>query len=356
MTGSWRKRLTRASVLVTGLWAAWLLPGLGPEVARAQQSNFQPWQPDDQFDYGGSVRAALTPNFQTRHPIFQIDFSDSLQAQILDRIARTGWYEPDDLPRLARLGVLNSISMMVHVRYDVPDPSVGYRMQQEVASLWNSAEVFFQSAIEAPLDATNLARNQFFFAQLMAARGPVDSSLGGFPALSSRGAGRLIDFSQMTGEMSLDLSATEASIAGARAAPLELARDRDAMRTATQVLANDLVGLIEKLKAYDREKQKRTDAAQQELNVMLARVQNFAETIPLELSVQDLQESYRAAWRQMGRVEAEINQLDFPADARVQWRRVRERANAISDEFGLPRVIELAPNPAPPAAANPISN
>ena len=53
--------------------------------------------------------------------------------------------------------------------------------------------------------------------------------------------------------------------------------------------------------------------------------------------------------------EARIARLGWPSDLQRQWRAVRERLNVISDELGLPRVIDRLPAAAssqPPAAGS----
>jgi hypothetical protein len=291
-----------------------------------------------------------TPNFQTRLPALQNYPRESLESQILDRLAVTGRYEPGDLARLARLAVLNAISMQVNVRADMTGPA-GNQVQEEITTLWDAAEVFYENVSDGPIDATNLERTDFLFARLIAARNQLDPSLGTFPGLSDRAAGRFNDLTRLTGVMSSILSDTEARVLSALPAPASRALDLDALRTEAQLLANDLVVLIQKVKDFDRDK-KRTGAAQRDLEGFLARVQDLSDKVPLELSFRQLQESYRAARRQMWHVEAAMSRLDWRADVREQWRRVRERANAISDDFGLPRVIELAPNPPQAAATN----
>jgi hypothetical protein len=287
--------------------------------------------------------------WQKRRPSFQSDYSDSLQAQMFERMARTGRYEPEDLPVLARLEVLHAISMLVNTRTDLFEGGIGDPIGQQIGSLWDAGQLFFESTFEAPIDVTNRARNDFLFAQLIAAHGQAGSILGELRAFSDRAAAELDGATLVLGVTYSVLGLTDAEVLNALPAPVR-ALDLGAMRTETQLLANDLVALLEKVKAYEREK-KDAGAAQRYLDAALARIQEFERKLPLELSLNDLVESYRLAERSMRHVEAELMRLDLPAGLPEQWRQARQRANAISDAFGLPRTIELAANPQPAAAA-----
>ena len=52
------------------------------------------------------------------------------------RLKQTGEYLPDDLPRLARLAVLESISMLVNVRADLRGGITGNQLEEEITVLW----------------------------------------------------------------------------------------------------------------------------------------------------------------------------------------------------------------------------
>ncbi len=91
------------------------------------------------------VRDRSAPRIvQHRLPAFQAPASDSLEAEMLSRLALTGEYQPDDLPRLARLAVLESISMLVNVRADLPDSVLGNQLDQEITALWNGSQDFLR--------------------------------------------------------------------------------------------------------------------------------------------------------------------------------------------------------------------
>ena len=62
-------------------------------------------------------------------PSFEARGARSIENEILSRLAASGLYQPDDLPRLARLTVLESIAMVAGVRADLPDTSIGSRLE-----------------------------------------------------------------------------------------------------------------------------------------------------------------------------------------------------------------------------------
>ena len=78
------------------------------------------------------------------------------------------------------------------------------------------------------------------------------------------------------------------------------------------------------------------------LEALSDEVQRFEYKLSLKPLDTDVTASLQLLRRQLWRVEATINQLNWPAELRVRWRAVRERMNAISDDFGMPHVISLA--------------
>src|ERR1700739_650882 len=69
----------------------------------------------------------------------------SLEYEILDRLAYTHRYDWRDLPRLARMTVLESIALYESMLSDLPQSLVGARIEGEMSVLWNSAEFFYVS-------------------------------------------------------------------------------------------------------------------------------------------------------------------------------------------------------------------
>src|SRR5262249_49137849 len=123
------------------------------------------------------------------------------------------------------------------------------------------------------------------------------------------------------------------------------------LREHAQNLANELVALVGSVKNLPRGKPA-GDGLVADLNSMLASVQELIRSLPLEPSPNELQQSFRVARRRMGHIEADISQFEWPPEVRRQWRGVRERLNAVSDDLGLPRVIARTPHLARVAGPN----
>ncbi len=273
----------------------------------------------------GLSAASGQEDFQTRLPSFQAHERDSLQTEIMARIARTGQFGPGDLARLSRLAVLNSISMLVNVRIDVPLSTVDNGVSTAITALWDRAEEFYEEVSESPLDAATLPRAQILFEQMLAAQRQVASTYGAFPALSYDAAQRWQAFSSLSDTMSSAMAIAEANVAASRPIP-DRTLDPDGIRRQAQLLANDLVALIQNLIKSDPGGGAR-GAVEVDLAAMLGLVQDFTRKLAVETSPRDLRESHRQTRRLLRQIEAEIARLNLPGGAQLQlqlqWRRVR---------------------------------
>ncbi|MFI5455644.1 MAG: hypothetical protein ACHRXM_09350 [Isosphaerales bacterium] len=313
MTRTSRRQFTAAVGLVLGMTVvSWLILDVGP--ATAQQ-------------------------IQNRLPGFQAPASDSLEARILARLS-TGEYQPDDLPRLASLTVLESISTLVNIRDDLRDSPMGSLLEREATSLWDASQLFSETVSSAPLDLATLSRAQSEFVDVRSAYRQLEATLGEFPGLSDRADTHLQAITRLLSATNGATGALEANLLRTVPLPVNRSLDVDEMRMQVQLLANDLVVLIGKV-GNSRGERAANDGVLDDLNGMLAQVQDFGRRLSLELSFKERQELFRVTRRRLWQVESRIGHLKWPADLRRQWRGVRERTNAISDDFGLPRVILL---------------
>src|SRR5262249_1704785 len=89
--------------------------------------------------------AARGQQIQTRLPGLQAPASDNLESQILARISVTGEFQPDDLPRLARLAVLESIAATTHIQDDLAGSPLGMRLAEQATALWDASEAFSET-------------------------------------------------------------------------------------------------------------------------------------------------------------------------------------------------------------------
>jgi hypothetical protein len=286
----------------------------------------------------------LTPleaqDFQTRLPAFQAPASDNLEAEMMRRISLSGELQPGDLARLSRLAVLNTISMLVNVRADIRNSPRAFQLEEELNSLWNSSEAFYEVVSESPLDAGSVNEAQYWLDAMSAARRTVEGSLGDLPGVSPRAANNLRAFSRLLVPIGSAVDAIEADMAAlGRTADRPL--DLDSLRSDFQVVANALVSLIQLVGDAGRGRIDR-DAMMTELTDLLARVQSISRLLATQPSQKAVQDSFRMARQQMWRVESRLRRLEWRTAVEPSWREVRDRLNAVSNKLGLPRVIEVA--------------
>jgi len=295
--------------------------------------------------------SAIAQQIQNRLPGFQAPVSDNLESQILQRISVTGEYQPEDLPRLARLTVLESIATLVNIRDDLRDSPLGIRLESEATSLWDASEVFSETVSSAPLDLTTLSRAQSEYVDVGTAYRQLEATMGELPGASVRDANHLQAVTSLLSATNEVTGEMEANLLRTVPLPVDRSLDLDLMREQSRRLANDLVVLIGKVRDSRGGRAER-DGVLDDLNGMLAQIQDFGRKLSLELTYKELQESFRVIRRRLWHVEAKIIPLGWPAELQRQWRGVREQTNAISDDFGLPRVIVLGPRVARSAGSN----
>jgi len=294
---------------------------------------------------------AMAQQIQNRLPGFQAPASDSLEARILARLSVTGEYQPEDLARLARLTVLESIATLVNIRDDLQDSPMGSMLEREATSLWDASQIFSETVSSAPLDLTTLSRAQSEFVDVGTAYRQLEATLGEFPGLSDRADTHLQAITRLLSATNGATGALEANLLRTVPLPVNRSLDVELMRMQVQLLANDLVVLIGAV-GNSRGERAANEGVLDDLNGMLAQAQDFGRRLALEPSFKELQESFRVTRRRLWQVESRIAHLKWPADLQRKWRGVRERTDAISDDFGLPRVILLAPRVARAAGSN----
>ncbi len=190
---------------------------------------------------------ARAQDIKTRLPAFQAPASDSLESEMRTRLSLPDQLQPGDLARLARLNVLRSISMLGNVRTDVPVNVTGDRLEQEIATLWDTSESFYESASTSPLEGPDLARAQYLLVSAEAAyrrsRGvPWPRS----PACVAPRVGDLHAISRLMGSISSVMGSLESNAADAAGGGPQRPLSTDSFRVQAQLVANFLVKLIAK--------------------------------------------------------------------------------------------------------------
>jgi hypothetical protein len=277
--------------------------------------------------------------FLHRLPAFQVPASDSFQTDVLNRLAQTGEYLPDDPPRLARLAVLNSISMLVNVRADLPDSLGGQELDQEITALWNDSQAFYDYVSTSNLDdAESLEQAGVLLEAVAAGHRRVQSTLGVFPGVSGRAANDLQSFSLLLGHVDSLVGALEPDASGQAPRAQPPPAGPDSLRRQAQIAANSLVDFITKVGDAGRGRPQR-DVLIADLNVVLNRLQSFCRLLSVDPSLAETQRSFRDARRALWSAESRLLNLRWGAGLDAHWRLVRGQLNDISNALGLPRVI-----------------
>jgi hypothetical protein len=285
-------------------------------------------------------------------PSFQSNNFPSMETLILDRLAVGGQYNPADLGTLSHLTVLESIAMLADIQSDMPNSVLGLRLEGEIRQLWDAAAYFEESVSATPLNINTMARVQPLYDDLQAAYQEVESSLSASAGLSSRAAAHLRGITSLTAATSTVMRAIESDLLAAVPLPGRPTADLDSLKRRAQLLANHIVALLENVKA-SKHQTSGWNAVREDLQELFSLVQSFEKTLSAQPSSAEIKDSLHAVRRRMWRVEARIARLGWPTDLARKWRDAREQLNAISDELGLPRVIDLAINDRPDQSSVP---
>ncbi len=273
---------------------------------------------------------------------FEIAPAGSLEEELLNRLSVTQQYQPGDLPRLARLTLLETIAMYQNVRADLRLTSIGGRLEGEMSTLWEAAELFYVNASYPPPDLAGLNRSRALLEDVNAAYQQVDSTLGQLPGLSQRAAFHLRDLSRILPVMDSVFDAIDADVAEPVAAPEDRTRELATIREHSGLLSESLRNMVQTVKdakpaPTDRE------SLVADLNGLLDLVQGFDRMLAAAPSTQDLVASLRPLRSRVWSVENRIARIPGVPELARRWGPVRQRFDVLSDDFGLPRVISLGP-------------
>jgi hypothetical protein len=266
---------------------------------------------------------------------FEIAPAGSLEWEMLDRLAATNQYNPRDLPRLARLTVLESIAMYQNVRADLPQTMIGARIEGEMSVLWDAAELFYLSA--TPGDASSLVRARPMLATVEAAYEQVDATLGAMPGLSQRAAFHLQDIARLLPVMNALIDATEADLGVPSTMPAP-----SALREQSRRIVDELGGLIRVLRDTQLAPTDR-DALIADLDGLIDRLKEFDRMLAALPSGREIIDSLRLMRTRLWPIEARFLQLARTPGLGARWRQIRQRIDALSDRFGPSRVIVPRP-------------
>jgi hypothetical protein len=281
---------------------------------------------------------------------FEIAPAGSLEWEILDRLAATHRYDPRDLFRLARMTVLESIAMYENMRADLPETLIGARREGEMSYLWDAAELFYVSV--TPSDVPSLVRSRPLLADVEAAYGRLDATLGAMPGVSPRAALHLRNVARLLPVMNNLIDAMEADQGvpvGVPAAPAQ-PLGNGWLREQAQGLVADLRGAEQALKDVKSPPAGR-DALLVDLDSLVDLVQGLDRMLADGAPAADIVEALRLIRSRLWPIQARFLQLARTRGLAGRWQPIRERINGISDRFDRPRVIALRPATAARPAA-----
>jgi hypothetical protein len=273
---------------------------------------------------------------------FEIAPAGAYEWDLLGRLWTTGNYEPADLARLSRLTVLESIAMYQNMRSDLRETLIGARLEGEMSALWDAAEFFYVGAGSGPMDFASVTRSRILMADLGDAYRQVNVTLGALPGLSLRAAYHLQGIARLLPTMNDVLDAIEADLVGPAAPPPEQTPDPAAVQAALRRLAQDLSGLIQRVRAAGQVPVERNGLSD-DLNGLLDLIQGCDRILSAGPSTRDLVRALRLIRSRVWPIETRVARFAGGTEVRRRWREVREQINALSDDFGLPRVFSLAP-------------
>jgi hypothetical protein len=309
--GVMARRSSLVPLLVLGGWLA-----VGPQPARAQNLE------------NGVINS------------FEINTAGSLEEELLNRLAATQQFQSRDLPWLARLTVLETIAMYQNVRVDLRYTSIGARLEGEMSALWDAAQLFYVNASYPPPDLAGLNRSRALLEDVNAAFQQVNATLGQFPGFAERAAFHLQDVSRLLPVMNAVFDAIDAKAGEPPPAPTGPAPELVAIREDARRLSEGLRDLI---RAVDETKPAPADRPSlvADLNGLLDLVQGFDRMLSAAPLTQDLVAALRPLRSRVWSVEARIVRLTGTPELTRRWQPVRQRIDALSDDFGLPRIISL---------------
>jgi hypothetical protein len=306
-------RSSLVPLLVLGGWLA-----AGPQIARAQNLE------------NGVINS------------FEISPAGSLEEELLNRLAATQQFQPTDLPWLARLTVLETIAMYQNVRADLRYTSIGARLEGEMSTLWDAAQIFYVNASYPPPDLAGLNRSRALLDDVGAAFRQVDATLGSLPGYSERAAFHLADLERMFPVMTAVFNTIDAEVGEPAPAPLGPGPDLVALREGVRLISEGLRNLI---RTVDDARPAPADRPSlvADLNGLVELVQGFDRLLSSNPSNQDVVAALRPLRSRVWSVEARIVRTPGASDLTRRWQQVRQGFDALSDDFGLPRVFSLGP-------------
>jgi hypothetical protein len=328
------------------------------------------------------ARPGLAQYIALGPPSFQADAARSYDTDLLNRLALTGQYEPEDPSRLAWLSVLQSFAMQADVDRALPWSPTRDGINAGISALRSAADSFYADV--SPTGPSDISPTQQWlsFDEMQLTYSELGATFADFPGLSNRAAMRLFQVGRMIDATNFVMSAIAADALGPTVLLSDRVLDLDMLKRQSRLAANDLVALVAKAGAAKLPAQAGDDPLPS-LNELWTMLHDFNQSLALsgvprsgegeppgeplsdparqeprppkitrghlEPAYPDIVQSLRAVRRQASRIESTITRLQWPADLLREWRKIQGYINGMSDEFGLTRSLDLSMAPRPRA-------
>jgi hypothetical protein len=254
-----------------------------------------------------------------------INRRSSYEKMLLNRLDTSEVSQPEDLPELSRLLLLESISMREHLRRELRGTLAGPRLLEESDALWQAATLLDDVVAGEPVGVTL----QEALADLEAAYVRVRDDLGTVPGIARLAAYRLDRVTRLLGEIRPRIGS--AGPVGAANASGDLRRE---FRPQARRLIQQLDDLLGQLKTSD---------ARPGVEQLRALADGFDRLLSSRPTIDDLRAAFRPIRLQALPLNALFLNKPFPAEVRNRWRAIQDGINRLSERFGFPRVIDLTP-------------
>jgi len=277
------------------------------------------------------LACAQSPIIAVGPPSFQSIAVPSLEDEILYRMTYLGQNEPGDLEALARLSELRSIATLAGVQNDLRGSVAGAQLERENYALRNATGSFDQAVRDLPADVQNLAASQSRFTDTQAAFDRMNSSLGGLPALSPRGAFYLEGISRILSFEESRLQTIEAESVPHAGIPAVRRVNLAELREQARLLARELAELTQEIKQWQGNPSDR-ETAVTELSRFLELISGFDRLLDLEPALPEITESFRLLIRGAWSAKAAVVRVA----SREAWRPLHDRLRAICFVVPIP--------------------
>jgi len=278
------------------------------------------------------LACAQSPIIAVGPPSFQSIAGPSREDDILYRLTYLGQSAPGDLEALARLSELRSIATLASVQNDLRGSVAGAQLERENFALWNATDSFDQASRYSPAGIQNAVRSESLLTDTQVAFNRMNSSLGGLPALSPRGAFYLEGISRILPFEESRLKVLEGEIVPPAGVPAVRRVNLAELREQARLLARALAELTEEIKQSQGNPSDR-QLAVIELSRFLELISGFDRMFEFDPTRAEITESFRLLIRGAWSAKAGVLRV---ASAEA-WRPLHDRLRAICGVVPIPR-------------------